>query len=50
MEKAADGTELPIAEIRTECPFCGTMIWSSRGYDMSEPKEEVVEFDLLSVE
>ncbi len=50
MEAAGDGTELPIAEIRTECPFCRTVILSSDGREMSEPKEKVEEFDLLSVE
>ncbi len=43
-------SELPIEDIRTECPFCKTEILSSSGHEMSEPKEKVEEFDLLSVE
>lgn len=49
-EPATDGTGIPNAEIETPCPFCKTLILSSTGHEMAEPKEEVQEFDLLSVE
>ena len=36
-------------DIKSECPFCGTLVDSTGGFDVAEPPEAKEEFDLLSV-
>lgn len=38
-----------IESIESECPFCGAAVCSKNGFEVSEPKQEKEEFDLLSV-